>query len=66
MKASKTKEYLNELEKHLEFTIKGTTFKQVGIKRDLKGNFDLILIKNLDKGSFKYVQRQTLENIINL
>jgi len=66
MKASKTNKYLNELEKHFEFTIKGTTFKQVGVKRDLKGEFNLILIKNLDKGTFKYIQRQTLENIISL
>ena len=66
MKASKTNKYLNELEKHFEFTINGTTFKQVGVKRDSKGEFDLILIKNLDKGSFKYIQRATLENIISL
>jgi hypothetical protein len=53
-------------EKHFEFTVNGTKFKQVGVKRDSKGEFDLILIKNLEKGSFKYIQRATLENIISL
>ena len=62
----KAKKYLNEIEKHFEFTVNGTTFKQVGVKRDSKGEFDLILIKNLDKGSYKYIQRETLENIISL
>ena len=66
MKASKTKKYLNEFENHFEFTVNGTKFKQVGVKRDSKGEFDLILIKNLDKGSYKYIQRATLENIISL
>jgi len=66
MNESKTKKYIKESENSLEFKIKGTKFKQVGVKRDLKGEFNLILIKNLDKGTFKYIQRATLENIISL
>ena len=53
------------LEKALEFKIKGVNFKQVGVKRDDKGNFNLMLIKNLDKRTFKYIQRSTLEKILN-
>tara|TARA_R110002167_G_scaffold292531_1_gene497180 strand:+ start:1430 stop:1609 length:180 start_codon:yes stop_codon:yes gene_type:complete len=53
------------LEKALEFKIKDVNYKQVGVKRDDKGNFNLVLIKNLDKRTFKYIQRATLEKILN-
>jgi len=53
------------LEKSLEFKIKGVNYKQVGVKRDDKGNLDLILIKNVDTKTFKYIQRATLEKILN-
>tara|TARA_R110001606_G_C15102072_1_gene619822 strand:- start:527 stop:706 length:180 start_codon:yes stop_codon:yes gene_type:complete len=53
------------LEKALEFKIKGVNYKQAGVKRDDKGNFNLVLIKNLDTGTFKYIQRATLEKILN-
>tara|TARA_R110002153_G_scaffold66929_1_gene178572 strand:- start:468 stop:647 length:180 start_codon:yes stop_codon:yes gene_type:complete len=53
------------LEKALEFKIKGVNYKEVGVKRDNNGNLNLVLIKNLDKRTFKYIQRATLEKILN-
>ena len=54
-----------DLEKQLEFKIKGVNYKQVGVKRDDKGHFNLVLIKNVDTRTFKYIQRATLEKILN-
>tara|TARA_R110002110_G_scaffold35565_5_gene119866 strand:+ start:377 stop:553 length:177 start_codon:yes stop_codon:yes gene_type:complete len=53
-----------ELE-HLYFTIRGVTFMEAGVKRDDKGHFNLVLIKNVDTRTFKYIQRATLEKILN-
>ena len=52
-------------EKHLEFTVKGITFKNCGTKRDKNGNFNLIKIKNVDTGAYKYIQWSAYEKIIN-
>ena len=53
-------------DKYLYFTVNNTTFKRVGIKRSKEnGKFDLVHLKNCDKGTYKYIAWEKLEKIIN-
>jgi hypothetical protein len=49
----------------LYFKVNNTTFKMVGVKRDKKGNFDLIHIKNCETKTYKWIQRKQLEKILD-
>lgn len=51
-------------EEHLYFKVRGVLFKQTGCKRDSRGNFDLIRIKNCSKRTYKWIRRKNLENIL--
>jgi len=52
------------VEDNMTFKIKGVEFKQVGIKRDDSGSFNLIFLKNCNTNSYKWIQRSKLEKIL--
>lgn len=49
---------------HLLFNIKGKLFKRIGIERDKTGAFNLVNVKNCEKGTTKKIRFDKLEKLI--
>ena len=58
----KTKD-LNPMDS-LSFKIKGVTYLQSGIYRDVNGKFDIVRIKNCDTGTYKNIRYDKLQTVL--